>query len=153
MFLTRAAAALLVCAALSGCAKSNPPNADTAEVARAAYVDPGQPMVTLFTVRDTRSDGGAHTGLLVSGAQRVIWDPAGSFEMPGMPEVNDVLFGITPRIETVYVDYHVRPEYYVIRQDLPVSRATADRVIALARSDGRANAATCARSTLSLIHI
>ncbi|CAM4344179.1 hypothetical protein [Palleronia rufa] len=153
MGIRRLAAVIMLFAALAlaGCAKPNPPNADATEVARAAYADPGQPMITLFTVRDARSDGGAHTGLMISGAQRVLWDPAGSFVMPGMPEVNDVLFGITPRIEKVYIDYHVRPEYYMIRQDLPVDRATADALIALVREDGRAPAATCARTTSRIL--
>ena len=149
--IVRALATLCLCVALFGCGRPNPPNADAATLAQAAYVHDGTPSVTLFTVRDVRSDGGAHTGLMINGSQRVIWDPAGSFRMPGMPEVDDVLYGITPRVERVYVDYHVRPEFYMIRQDLDVSRETAERLIALVKADGRAPSAFCARSTSRIL--
>ncbi len=118
---------------------------------RSAFSTGADPSITLITVRDVRSDGGAHTALLIDGRQRVLWDPAGSFVHPDVPEVEDVLFGVTPMIDRVYTDYHVRPQYYMIRQRKPVDAATADRLIALARADGRAAHATCAITTSRIL--
>jgi hypothetical protein len=120
-------------------------------VRRSAFVTGDAPSITLITVRDVRSDGGAHTALLIDGSQRVLWDPAGSFVHPDVPEVDDVLFGVTPLVDRIYTDYHVRPEYYMIRQRKRVDTATADRLIALARADGRASQATCAMTTSRIL--
>ncbi len=141
----------LLAATLSACAPPNPPNAGPEVMRRSTYVSGASPSITLITVRDVRSDGGAHTALLIDGAQRVLWDPAGSFVHPGVPEVDDVLYGITPLIDRVYTDYHVRPAYYMIRQKVAVDPATAGRLIALVRSNGRASHATCAITTSGIL--
>ncbi len=148
--LLRAAGLVLLAAGLAGCA-ANPPNATATELARRAYVPVGAPSITLVTVRDVRADGGAHTGLILRGSQTVIWDPAGSFRHPDVPEIDDVLFGVTPMIERVYIDYHVRPTYWMTLQEMPVSRAKADEVIRLARSNGRAMRAACATTTSAIL--
>ncbi len=148
--LLRAAGLVLLLAGLAGCA-DNPPNATGAEVARRAYVPDRDPSITLVTVRDVRSDGGAHTGLILRGSQVVIYDPAGSFRHPDVPEIDDMLFGVTPTIERVYVDYHVRPTHWMTLQEMPVSRAKADEVIRLARSSGRAMQAACATKTSAIL--
>lgn len=144
-------AAWLCALALAGCTPPNPPNATAETVRRSAFVSGAEPSITLLTVRDVRSDGGAHTALLIDGTQRVLWDPAGSFVHPDVPEVGDVLFGVSPLVDKVYTDYHVRPEYYMIRQRKRVDARTADRLIALARSGGRASHATCAITTSRLL--
>lgn len=140
-----------LCLTLAGCAVGNPPSADPAEVARRSYSDGGPAQITLFTVRGVGKDNGAHTAMLVNGSERVLWDPAGSFLHPHVPEVGDVLHGITPLIERVYVDYHVRPEFYVVRQDKAVTQETADRIIAAMRAHGAAGQATCALSTSGIL--
>ncbi len=147
----RLAALSLCLAALVACAPPNPPNASRDAVGRSAFSTGAEPSITLITVRDVRSDGGAHTALLIDGAERVLWDPAGSFVHPDVPEVDDVLYGITPLIDTVYTDYHVRPEYYMIRQKVAVDAATARSLSALARSSGRAAQATCAITTSRIL--
>lgn len=140
-----------LCFALTGCAVGNPPAADPAEVARRSYSDGGPAQITLFTVRGVEKDYGAHTALLVNGSERVLWDPAGSFQHPHVPEVDDVHHGITPLIERVYVDYHVRPDFYIVRQDKAVSRDVADRMIAAMKAHGAAGQATCALSTSGIL--
>jgi len=147
----RLIAALTLCVALAACTGTNPPAADPGAVTRAAYVHDGPPMLTLYTVRATRSDGGAHTGLMVNGSQRVLWDPAGSFVHPDVPEVADVKYGLSPLIERVYIDYHVRPTHYMIVQEMPVSAETAERVLALVRGQGTASRSTCARTTSTIL--
>ena len=67
------------------------------QVQAVAYQDPGGPKLTLITVDNNRSGGGAHTALMVSGSQRVLCDPAGSFRPDWVTEHGDVIYGMTPR--------------------------------------------------------
>ena len=101
--------------AVAGCA-SEPVWAPQSDVARAAYRHPGPPALTLFTTRNVGSGNGAHTGLMVNASQRVLFDPAGTFGAPSLPERNDVIFGVTPRVVEYYTGYHARTSYYVVEQ-------------------------------------
>lgn len=147
----RLPAALLCCALLAGCATPERVWAPDSEIAARAYVHPGPATVTLYTVINNRSDEGGHTGLMISGSQRVLWDPAGSWYNPLAPERNDLHFGITPRMEEIYVDYHARVTWRVVVQEVEVSRETADRLIALAQQAGPIPSAQCALSTSALL--
>ena len=128
--------------ALAGCA-GQPVWAPDATVERAAYAHDGPSALTLYTMKNTGSGNGAHTGLMVNAGQRGIFDPAGTFGLRQVPERNDVHFGITPRIEEIYVSYHSRVTYYVMRQYLPVPAATAERALRGVMSYGAVPKAQC----------
>lgn len=148
----RVIAALVLLATLAGCAVPRGPDASVAEVRRNTYSSGEAPSVTLFTVYGTRFDDGAHTGLMIDGAQRVLWDPAGSFRHPHVPERGDVLYGITPMIERIYIDYHVRPTHYMVEQEMPVTSEQATELIRLARQSGRSSQAMCAWTTSGILN-
>lgn len=120
-------------------------------VRRAAYVHDGPPALTLFTVRNVGSEAGAHTGLMINASQRVIFDPAGSFAHPAIPERNDVLFGITPRVAEVYTSYHARMSYFVVRQMIEVPAGTAEQALRLALAYGPVAKANCTRATSDIL--
>lgn len=133
----------LVCAlGLAGCAGERIYAPDEA-VQAARYVDPGEPSVTLFTVLAKRDGSGAHSGMMINGSERVLFDPAGSWTHPRAPERNDVFFGMTPRMVDFYIDYHARETFDIVVQTVPVSRATADALIARALAHGAAPPAHC----------
>ncbi|MBM9593332.1 hypothetical protein [Roseitranquillus sediminis] len=134
-------AALLALAACGGPAE--PVWAPDAEVQRRAYFHDGPPSLTLYTVVSSKNDSGAHTGLLVNGSQRVLFDPAGSFRLPFSPERNDVHFGITDQVEKVYVDYHARETFDVIRQEIVVSPEVAEMALREVQSYGAVPKAQC----------
>ncbi|MCV2892928.1 hypothetical protein [Lentibacter sp. XHP0401] len=115
------------------------------------YRDTGPNKLTLFTMINNRSGQGAHTSLMISGSQRVIWDPAGSFYHPAIPERNDVLFGISPRVADVYTRYHARETFHVIVQEVEVSPAVAERALQLAMNKGNVGDAQCALSTSGIL--
>ncbi|EKE43738.1 lipoprotein, putative [Oceaniovalibus guishaninsula JLT2003] len=121
------------------------------EVTRRAYSDGGDTSLTLYTVIARRNRGGAHTGLLIDGSQRVIWDPAGTFRHPHVPERGDLLYGITPLIQRVYIDYHARETYDMVEQTVAVPPETAEQAIRLAAANGPASNATCARETSAIL--
>ena len=64
------------------------------EVQRAIYRSDAPPSITVFTVVSTSNGSGGHSSLLINGSQRLLFDPAGTFNHPQLPERNDVLFGM-----------------------------------------------------------
>ncbi|WP_210115060.1 hypothetical protein [Roseovarius aestuariivivens] len=140
----------LALALLSGCAAETVWAPDDA-VAKAAYRHDGPPRLTLYTMINRASGKGGHSSLMINGSQRVIFDPAGSFQHETIPERNDVVFGITPMVEDVYTRYHARKTWFVRIQELDVDPATAERVMRLAKTKGPVPQAFCARSTSEIL--
>ena len=145
------ALALIAALALSACSTAEPVWAPDTAVATAHYVAPGPKTITLFTVVSTRSGSGAHSGLLINGSERVMFDPAGTWHHPALPERNDVHFGVTDRMVSFYIDYHARETFDVIEQTLVVSPEIADLVMARAKAYGAVPKAQCANSVSSIL--
>ena len=120
-------------------------------VTRAAYHDDGPPELTLFTMLNNKTGAGAHTSLMINADQRVIFDPAGSFKHHAVPERNDVLYGITPKIEDLYTRFHARKTYHVKIQTLKVSAQTAARAERLVQDYGAVPHAQCSLSTSRIL--
>lgn len=120
-------------------------------VMRAAHVHDGPPSLTLYTVKNSSSQNGAHTALMISASQRVIFDPAGTFGHESIPERNDVIFGVTPRVEAFYTSYHARASYYVIKMHKDVPAEVAEQALALALQEGPVAKANCTRATSSML--
>lgn len=146
----RIALAILAATGLSGCAVEAV-YAPLSETRARAYAAPGPATITLVTMIDNLNGSGAHSALILSGSQRVIFDPAGTFRHPLTPERGDVLYGITPRMLDVFVDYLARPRYSMVRHTLAVDRATADRAIALAEARGPVARAACGTAVSGLL--
>lgn len=155
-----AALSLTVLAACAVEEVGAPPGA----VAAAAYAPGGPPSLTLVTVLSNRTDDGAHTALVVNGSQRVVFDPAGTFNDPVnnprnraggdarvMVERGDVLYGMTPAFYDAYIDYHTRETFRTVEQTVVVSPAAAERALALVQGNGPAPKATCARATSRIL--
>lgn len=112
-------------------------------VTAARYEHPGPTSVTLYTVLSTRSGAGAHAGLLINGSERVLFDPAGTWQHPRLPERNDVHFGITPKMVDFYIDYHARETYDVVEQTVEVSPEVAAMIMQRAMAYGAVPKANC----------
>ena len=125
--------------------------ASMADVNRVAYVHPGPKRLTLFTMKNVGSGNGAHTGLMINASQRVLWDPAGTFGHPSIPERNDVHFGINPQLEQLYISYHSRETYYTLIQEVDVPAQTAEMALQLAMSNGPTPKAACTRHTSRML--
>lgn len=136
--------------ALSGCTAQEVWAPDDV-VSRAIYREPGRSYLTLYTMKNIGSGNGAHTALLINASQRVMFDPAGSFNQEVMPERNDVLFGVTPRYEEYYASYHARVTYYVIGQTVDVQPDVAEQALNLALVSGPVAQANCARVTSRIL--
>jgi len=135
--------------ALSACAESIIAPAE--DIAAARHVHGGPSSITLITVVNNKTGGGAHTGLLINGSERVVWDPAGTWWSPNAPERNDLHYGMTDRLVDVYVDYHTRESFNTILQEVPVSTEIANQAIREAANYGAVPKATCALSTTQIL--
>ncbi len=139
---------------LAACGADNKWASDEA-VRTARYTSNEPPSISLLTVIGIPRGEGGHTELLFYGSLQVFFDPAGSFVHPRAPERHDVLYGITPEMRNVYIDYHARnvrgEHYYVAVDTVPVSRAVADAAIRAAEANGPANKAFCANATTSVL--
>jgi len=156
MTLTTALRAVFgLCAALmvSACATSmSGPNATPEEAARVAYKHNGPPAITLFTMVNNRTNNGAHTSMMINApTQRIVFDPAGSVRFQSVPEIDDVLFGITPAVAEAYESAHARETYRVVIQRIEVKPEVAERAYRLALASGPVAAAACTTATSGIL--
>ncbi|SDZ16680.1 hypothetical protein SAMN05444004_1079 [Jannaschia faecimaris] len=140
--MVRAIALMLLLPLLAACGADNV-YAPLAEVDRRAYRADGPTTLTLLTAINNRSGAGGHSALMISGSQRVIFDPAGTWHHPTAPERGDVIFGITPTMLEFYIDYHARPTYHMVSQEIVVSPDVAEQALQMVQSHGPASKATC----------
>lgn len=144
----------LAALALAGCTtpSARTPNATEAEIARAAYRHDGPASITLYTMINNRSDAGAHSSMMINApSQRVIFDPAGSVRADWLVEADDVLYGITPKIEQVYERAHARETYRVRIQQIEVSPEVAERALRLVQDYGAVSQSRCTVATSSVL--
>ncbi|MCB2137092.1 MAG: hypothetical protein KDE08_14295, partial [Rhodobacteraceae bacterium] len=120
-------------------------------VARARYVSGEPPSITLYTVVRKNGGEGAHSGLMIDGSQRVMFDPAGTWHHPWVPERNDLHYGITEQMRKFYIDYHARETYDVIEHRISVSPEVAEAAIRRAEAYGAVNKAFCGNSVSDIL--
>lgn len=136
---------------VAACGTAEPKWASDEAVAQARYVHKGPSSITLYTVLATRDGSGAHAGLLINGSQRVMFDPAGTWHHPTLPERNDVHFGMTPLMVDFYEDYHARETFDVVAQTIEVSPAVAELALRRAMEYGAVPKAQCTVATSSIL--
>ncbi len=136
--------------ALSGCGAQSV-WAPEADVQRVRYRHPGGPSFTLFTVKNVGSDNGAHTALMISASERVIFDPFGSFVGRGVVERNDVIFGANPAIVDYFIDFHARQTFYVMTQHVALTAGAAEDLYRRALVAGPVGSAMCTTTTSRLL--
>ena len=142
--------ALAVLLALAACG-AEPVWAPEEEVQRAVYRHDGPPSITVFTVVSNRDGSGGHSSLLINGSQRVIFDPAGTWYHPQLPERNDVHFGMKNAAVDFYIDYHARETWHVVSQEIRVSPEVAERALRLAQDYGAVPKAYCTRANTDIL--
>lgn len=147
----RALIVLVLVTLLTGCAISSPFEATPEEIAAKSYTADGPPKLTVFTVVNNNSGSGGHSALMVSGSQRVIFDPAGSFFHADVAERGDVLYGMTPGWVQAYKSAHARSTYHVVTQEFTVTPEQAEIALQLVRANGAVPGAFCTQSTSSIL--
>ncbi len=148
--LRRLLIALVIPLGLAGCAGDNIWAPDEA-VRSARFVSDQPPSITLFTVIGIPKGEGGHSALMINGSQRVMFDPAGTWNHPHVPERHDVHYGITDNIRHFYIDYHARETYYVEEDTVYVSREVADAAIRAAEANGSVPKSFCANHAAAVL--
>ncbi len=151
--LVRLATALTLCVGLTACVADSVYAPDDV-VQRAAYLPPVQPgaaTVTLLTMISNSNGSGGHSALVIDGAQRLVFDPAGSWHHPSVPERNDVLYGMQPQLFGYYMDYHARESYHVVVQEVDVTPDVAAQLATAVQQAGPVPRAQCSRSISTIL--
>lgn len=118
----------------------------------AAFVpNTGPTRIELFSSFNVGTDAGAHSALFINADQKVVFDPAGTFAHPSLPEQHDVIFGMTEAARRAFVDYHTRITYWTTLQTVEVPPATAAFIFAEVRKEGPVSDAFCTRSISSVL--
>ena len=107
--------------------------------------------VTLYTVVNKSTGSGAHSAILVNASERVIFDPAGTWYHPMLPERNDVHFGMTDKAIAFSIDYHSRETYDVIEQRIEVTPEVAELVLRRVKDYGAVPKAHCTQATSTIL--
>lgn len=141
----RIAGALAVVGALGGCVAQGVWAPDTV-VSAASYRPGGPTTVTLMTMISNTTGSGGHSALMIDGPERVLFDPAGSWYHPMIPERNDVLYGMREPFLGFYKDYHARETYHIVLQEVDVTPEVAESLIAAVAGAGPVPSARCAWS-------
>lgn len=121
------------------------------QVEAARFVAGPPTYITLYTVINNNSGAGAHSAILVNASERVIFDPAGTWHHPRLPERNDVHFGMTDKMIAFYVDYHARVTFRVIEQKVLVSPEIAEFVLQRVKDYGAVPKAMCTNATSAIL--
>ncbi|MFN4192402.1 MAG: hypothetical protein ACK4GM_07840 [Tabrizicola sp.] len=121
------------------------------QVDAARFVAGPPTYITLYTVVNTRTGSGAHSAILVNASERVIFDPAGTWYHPKLPERHDVHFGMSDKAVAFYLDYHTRITYNTIEQTIYVSPEVAELVLARVKAYGAVPKAMCTQATSSVL--
>lgn len=130
---------------------ADPKWAPQEQVDAARHVAGAPTYITLYTVVNKTSGSGAHSAILVNGSERVIFDPAGTWTHPRLPERNDVHFGMTDKAIAFYIDYHARKTYDVIEQRVEVSPEIAELVLRRIKDYGAVPKAMCTQATSAIL--
>jgi hypothetical protein len=146
----RLALSLVALLGLAACG-AEPKWAPEEQVQAARHVAEEQAYITLYTVVNKSSGSGAHSAILVNGSERLIFDPAGTWMHPRLPERNDVHFGMTDKAIAFYVDYHARKTYDVVEQKIYVSPQTAELVLRRVKDYGAVPKAMCTAATSTVL--
>lgn len=146
----RLAISLLGFLTLAACG-AEPKWAPEEQVQAARHVADEPTSITLYTVVNKSSGSGAHSAILVNGSERLIFDPAGTWMHPRLPERNDVHFGMTDKAIAFYIDYHARKTYDVVEQKVFVSPEVAELVMRRVKDYGAVPKAMCTAATSSVL--
>jgi hypothetical protein len=141
---------LMALVGLAACG-AEPKWAPQEQVDAVRFVEGPPNYITLFTVVNKRTGSGAHSAILVNGSERLIFDPAGTWYHPKLPERNDVHFGMNDKALAFYIDYHTRKSYDTIEQKVYVSPQVAEIVLARVKAYGAVPKAMCTQATSSIL--
>lgn len=140
---------LILAGLLAACAQEA--GAPAADIARARHVSDEAPYIAVVSMVYKRNGRAAHTALVINASEQVLYDPAGTFNHPEMPERGDVHYGATARTIDYYERYHARAAYYVHVQKMQVSAAVAETALRRVQVQGPSPKAFCTNHATAVL--
>lgn len=150
MRLLRVLAVVALAFSVGACAVEE--GASPAEIQQARYVSDEAPYIAVVSMVNRHNEKAAHTALFINASERVIYDPAGTFQHEDMPERGDVHFGATDRMLSYYERYHARFSHYVHVQKIPVSPRVAEIALRRAEAQGPSAKLFCTHDTVQILN-
>lgn len=143
--------AMIAAALLAGCAVEE--GASPVEIAAARYVaaDEG-PYIEVVSMVNRRNDRAAHTALIINASERVIYDPAGTFQHRDLIERGDIHYGATDRMVSYYKRYHARFSHFVHTQRIEVSPEVAEIALRRTQAQGPSPKMFCTRHSTMILN-
>lgn len=132
----------LALALLAGCAEKTPP-IDNTELIEARVPGKGPTSISLITNVATRDGSGEHSALYINASERVVFNPAGTWWHPSMPERGDVHYGVDDRMLDWFIDYHARETHTVYIQTIEVPPEVAEAILRDAKAYGTVSPTFC----------
>lgn len=142
--------ALISAALLANCTTKTRSDTD-AQINAVRYQAPGPAKIGLVTSINSKNGSGAHSALVISGRERVVFDPAGSWHNPGVAERSDVLYGMNDAKLGGYFAFQGNYPFYMVYQELDVTPEIAAKAQAWAEAQPDAIQATCALNVSQLL--
>ena len=121
------------------------------EVEKRRYVSTEPPYLVLKTMINNRTGSGGHAALVINSSEVIMYDPAGRWAHPLGPERNDVVFGMFPKLEANYDDWHARVTHHVVNQKIYVTPEIAAQAMQMALAAGPSLDAQCTLNISSLL--
>jgi hypothetical protein len=148
--IVRLLAAMAALTLLAACAEEM--GASAVQIAKARYESSEPPYIALVTTVARRNDRGAHTGLIINAGQRVLYDPAGTFTHPSLPERGDIHYGMDDRMVRYYKRFHARFSHYVHEQKVYVPMEVAELVLRRTQAEGAQPKMFCSNATGAILN-
>ncbi|MEM9350418.1 MAG: hypothetical protein AAGA47_09165 [Pseudomonadota bacterium] len=138
-------------ALLAACSSKPRVFAEQSALDAARWPNTGPGRLQVFSSFNVGTNNGAHTAMLISADEHVVFDPAGTFRHSRLPERHDVIYGMVPSARQAFVDYHTRSTFWTVLQTFEVPRSTAFAVKRAAERAGPVSDAFCTRATSTLL--
>jgi hypothetical protein len=152
----RLAGAAFCCALLlAGCGGLDPSaDADLLQELRAEtsyFPDNAPPSATLLLSEHKGGSGAVHAALVITGSERVIYDPSGSFTHPDTRRLGDVVYGASDPVVEMFALHNADKDHDAMMRRIPLSAEEAEQMLARARSRGGAMPGYCAKSVADVM--
>ena len=152
-FHTRTILSLILCLVFTvTCTTKEITWAPDMDVAAAAYKNNQPSSVTLLTMINNTTGTGGHSALIINSSERILFDPAGTFKHPQIPERHDVYFGINEQALERYIDFHARPTIHVVMQRVKIDPETALELSKTVKNYGPVQDMMCSYAISEILH-
>jgi hypothetical protein len=122
------------------------------EVISATYQNNKPTSITLLTMINNTTGMGGHSALLINSEERILFDPAGTFKHPQIPEQHDVFFGMNDTALERYIDYHARPTIHVVMQSTEIESKVAIKLTNLVKNYGPVQDMMCSYAITEVLN-